>query len=319
MQKSSDEQQGMGNEPSTQHLNPGTHSYPFDPRFYGMQPEQDEIDLWKYWRVLWKRRLLIVSVVIATAVLAAGYSLTLPNIYRAEVIVTPVGGGGKGVSMGGLGGLASLAGISLGADSSLNVNRAILKSNKFIQDYVRKSELKGLLFPENWNNNKKTWRNGAPSSWKVYQKINGMLSVSPDETGSLITIAVEDTDPDLAAQLANDVVARFNHHLRQEALNRSKERLGYLNDELGKVNVEEMRQALFGLISQEQKKAMLANTQKDFAFRVLDAAMVPERRAGPNRTRIVILSAILAGFLAMVAVFVWDGIHNAEERRRAKI
>jgi uncharacterized protein involved in exopolysaccharide biosynthesis len=281
---------------------------------YGMQPDEDEINLLEYWRIIWKRRWLIIGVVFAAAVLAAGYSLTLPNIYRAEVVVTSVGEkGSKGMSLGGLGGLASMAGISLGGGGgSVEVNLAVLKSREFLWSFIKDNKLKPILFEQAWDAGSKSWREGEPTQWDAYRTMKGILSVSKNKKTGLVTVAVEWTDADLAATWANELVARLNVHLRQEALQRSKKTLGYLNDELGKVRVAEMRQALFELISQEQKKAMLANTQKEFVFQVVDAAVPPDRKLKPKRSLIVIQSALITGLLCVIYIF----IRVSTERRR---
>lgn len=84
-----------------------------DPRMmaamYGM-PEEDEIDLLEYWRVIWKRKWLIVSVSLLAAVIAAGVSLQMPNIYKAEVLLSPISGGSKGASFFGGAGRSCIVG-----------------------------------------------------------------------------------------------------------------------------------------------------------------------------------------------------------------
>ena len=140
-----------------------------------------------------------------------------------------------------------------------------------------------------------------------------MLTVSSDKKTNLVTLAIEWKDPELAAQWANQLVARLNHYLRQRAISESQANLEYLHRELARTQVEDIRKALFELISQEQKKAMLANTRVQYAFRVLDAAEPPDEKVKPKRALIVILAAMLAGFLATLFVFVREGI-----RRRAE-
>jgi len=284
---------------------------------YGMQQE-DEIDLMGYWRVIWKKRWLIISVSFFAAVLAAGYSLTLPNIYRAEVVITPVGEkGSKGMSLGGLGGLASMAGISLGGGGgNIDVNLAVLQSREFLWAFVKENKLKSILFEEAWDGASKSWREEEPSQWDVYRTMKKILSVSNNNKTGLVTVAVEWTDADLAAMWANDLVARLNVHLRQEALARSKQTLGYLNDELGKVRVAEIRQALFDLISQEQKKAMVASTQKEYAFRILDTAVAPDAkgRVRPKRSQIVVLLTFMTGFLAIFFALIQEGVMRRRQQ-----
>ena len=58
---------------------------------------------------------------------------------------------------------------------------------------------------------------------------------------------------------------------------------------------------------------MLASTQKEFAFRVLDAAVAPDVQAKPRRRNMVFLSVLVTGFLVVIFVFIWEGI----QKRRA--
>jgi len=312
---------------NTQNSNP-EGMVPIDPRLLaamcGMQ-EDDEIDLLEYWRVIWAKRWLILGVVFAAAVLAAGYSLTLPNIYRAEVVLAPVSDGGSksgGLSsaLGGLGGLASMAGISLGGGGSVEENLAVLKSREFLWQFIKDEKLMPILFEDDWDADKKGWKEDGsdkqPGLWDAYRTFTGILSVAQDKKSGLVTIGMEWTDAELAARWGNMLVNRLNDFLRQQAINRSNSNLHYLNKELSRTHVADMRKALFELISQQQKKAMLANTQKEFAFQVIDKAVAPDKKSKPKRALIVVLSAFVAGFLAVILVFIREGINRREEEEK---
>jgi len=297
---------------------------PVDPRLmaamYGMQ-EEDEIDLLEYWRVIWGKRVLILAVVFVTSLVAAGISLTMPNIYRAEVVLAPVSDGAKsgGLSsaLGSLGGLASMAGVSLGGGGSVEQNLAVLKSRKFLWQFIKDEKLMPILFEDAWDAGKKTWKQDdpekQPSLWDAYRIFTGILSVTQDKKTGLVTIAIEWRDAALAAEWSNMLVHRLNEFLRQQAIHRSNGNLDYLNKELSRTHVADMRTALFELISQQQKKAMLANTQKEFAFQVIDEAVAPDKKSKPKRALIVILSAFVAGFLSVIFVFIREGIKNRKE------
>jgi len=317
-----------GGKPDTQNNVSGEAPLPpLDPRLlaamYGMQ--EDEIDLLEYWRVIWGKRKLIIGVVFAAALLVAGISLRMPNIYRAEVVLAPVSdegskSGGISSALGGLGGLASMAGISLGGGGSVEENLAVLKSREFLWQFIKDQKLMPILFEDNWDADKKGWKEDAPEKqpglWDAYRKFTRLLSVSSDKKSGLVTVGIEWKDPVLAAGWANMLVNRLNEFLRQQAISRSNGNLHYLNKELSRTHVADMRQALFELISQQQKKAMLANTQKEFAFQVIDKAVAPDRKAKPKRSLIVILSAFVAGFLAVIYVFIREGIKRREEEEQ---
>jgi len=300
---------------------------PMDPRLmaamYGIQ-EEDEIDLLAYWRLIWGERKLILSVTFAAALLAVAYSLTLPNIYRAEVLLAPVKAeesrsGGLASALGGLGGLASMAGISVGGGGSVDENIAVLKSREFLWKFIKDQKLMPVLFEDDWDAESGKWKESSPedqpSLWGAYRAFDAVMSVSRDKKSDLITVGIEWRDPALAAVWANALVMRVNEHLRQQAIARSNSSLKYLREELARTQIEEMRQALFELITKEQGKAMLANTRKEFAFQVLDGAVEPDRKAKPKRSLIVILAAFIAGFLAVVFVLIREGV---ERRERAE-
>jgi len=300
-----------------------------DPRvlaaMYGMPPEE-EIDLLEYGRLLWKNRWLILIGSFIAAVLAAGISLKMPNIYRAEVLLAPVSngagkGGGLSAALSGLGGLASLAGISLPGGGSTEENLAVLKSREFLWGFIKEEKLMPILFEDQWDPATKSWKEKdpekQPSLWDAYRLLTkgGVLTVSSDKKTNLVTLAIEWKDPELATRWANQLIARLNHYLRQRAISESQANLEYLHRELARTQVEDIRKALFELISQEQKKAMLANTRVQYAFRVLDAAEPPDKKVKPKRALIVVLTALVAGFLLVVFVFVREGVQRRSEEK----
>jgi len=283
--------------------------------------EEDEIDLLEYWWIIWKRKWLIIGVSLLAGVLAAAYSLTLPNIYRAEVLLAPVSdesskGGGLSATLGGFGGLASLAGISLGGGGNVEENLAVLQSREFLWSFIKDQKLMPVLFADDWDADKKKWKESEPAKrpnrWDAYRQLSQILNVSTDKKSNLVTVAVEWTDPELAAQWANLLVKRLNDYLRQRAIQGSSSNLTYLNRELARTHVEDIRKALFELISQEQKKSMLANTRVQYAFRVLDAAEAPDKKSKPKRAQIVILSVLVAGFFAVIFVFIGEGMQRRQ-------
>ena len=292
---------------------------PMDPRLlaamYGMRQEDDEIDLLEYWRAIWKNRVLLVAFGLVVGVLAAIYSLTLPNTYKAEVLLAPVSDdAAKGSSLSQFGGLASLAGIAIGGGGDVEENLAVLKSREFIWRFIKDEKLMPVLFKDAWDAEKGSWKDAAkqPTQWAAFRAFSGHIRVFPAKDGDLLTLAVVGQDGEQAARWANALVARLNDYLRQRAVSESEANLTYLNRELARTQVEDMRQSLFQLISQEQNKAMLANTRNQYAFRVLDAAVPPDRRFKPQRSTIVVLSVLVAGFFAVIGVIVREGM----KRRR---
>ena len=96
---------------------------------------------------------------------------------------------------------------------------------------------------------------------------------------------------------------QLNEQLREQAIQDSKKRVGYLEQELAKTTLKDMRDVLYRLLESEKQKAMLANVNEDFALEVIDPAVAPEQRENPKRKLIVGLGGVCGGFLGIFLVF----------------
>ena len=101
----------------------------------------------------------------------------------------------------------------------------------------------------------------------------------------------------MAAEWANDLVKQFNEQLREQAIADSQKRVGYLEQELAKTTLQDMRAVLYNLLESEKQKAMLANVNENFALEVIDPAVAPETWEKPKRKLIVALGGVCGGFL----------------------
>ncbi len=150
--------------------------------------------------------------------------------------------------------------------------------------------------------------------WDVYRNFNAMLDVQYNKEASIITISIAWTDPEKAALWVNALIWEFNEYIRTREIERSQKNLKYLNEELARTRVEDFRLSLYELIAQEQKKAMLANTQNEFVFRVLDKAEAPDMKVYPRRARIVVISTFVALIFSLLVVFIREIIIKEKEK-----
>jgi uncharacterized protein involved in exopolysaccharide biosynthesis len=285
--------------------NPMPPSYP-----YSVQPPDDEINLLDLWKVLVEQKMLIFLFTTIATVVALVYALLATPIYRAEALLAPVineKGGRLSALDGQFGGLASLAGINLGGGgSSVDVAIATLKSRDFTNRFIEDENLMPVLFEAQWDENNKQWINieKPPTLWKAYKIFKSILAISQDNKTGLITLAIDWKDPVLAAEWLGKLVARVNNKLRQEAIMESEKSIKYLETELQKTSVIEIKESIYNLIEAQTKTKMLANTQEEYAFRVLDSAVVPEEKFKPKRTLIVVLGFIIGGMMGVFLAFI---------------
>jgi uncharacterized protein involved in exopolysaccharide biosynthesis len=209
---------------------------------------------------------------------------------------------------------------------------ATLKSRKFIMEFVASEKLKPALFEDNWNAEKQEWNQdsslikkiktwllpvsegkntsemlepGEPSSWTVFEKFSKkVLSVTQDKKTGLVTLAVEWRDPILAAQWANRLVVKLNLELRQRAVEEGEKSIVFLEQQIEQTSIADLRSVLFKLIEEHIKSITLAKVNDEYALKVIDPAVPPEKTTKPKRILIVMLGFTLGWGLSILLVFV---------------
>ena len=281
------------------------------PYSYYAPPQEDEINLMDLWKVIAGQKKLLFVITTITTLIALTYALLATPIYRAEALLAPVSkekGGQLSALAGQFGGLASLAGINLGGGGGGGIEEAIatLKSREFTNKFIEDESLLSVLFDGEWDKSNKKWSDvkKQPTLWRAYKKFKSIRTVSQDNKTGLITLSIDWKDPVLAASWVGKLIKRLNDQLRQEAIMKSKKSILFLEAEIQKTSVIEIKEAIYSLIEAQTKTKMLANTQEEYAFRVLDEAVVPEEKVKPKRRLIVVLGFILGVMISILLVFI---------------
>jgi len=253
-----------------------------------------------------RRRLIVLAVTLACVCATAAYAWLARPVYRSEVVLAPVkrepSEGGLAALAGQFGGVASLAGINIGGDNQTDETLAILKSNAFLSQFLQERQLLPILFASRWDESRKSWRDPAdvPSLGDGLKKWRSeVFSVSIDEGGSLVRVRIDWHDPTVAADWANDIVARLNKVTRLEAIARAERSIGFLNKELQKQPVIEVQQAVYRLLESQIKGTMIASVDVDYAMRVIDPAIPADRDKFVRPKRWLLLVLSLLGGLAL--------------------
>lgn len=270
--------------------------------------DSQEIDFSLVTQSLWQGKWLIATGTCLSILLSLWYAFTTASWYRAEVVLSPADspvGQGLASQLGGLGGLASLAGLSIPSGSNGEAI-AVLRSRDFARQFIVAENLLPVLFADDWDSVAKRWSAMDQEDWPderdgVRYFNRYVRFVLEDKKAGLVTLAIEWKDPVLAADWANLFVSKVNERLRQRAIREAQENVSYLQRELASASVVTLQQSIGRLLETELQKLMLARGREEFAFRVLDRAEVPKWRASPNRLQIVGLAALL-GFLASITV-----------------
>ena len=288
----------------------------------------DEIDLRELFMVLWAGRIKIVAITAVFAVASVIYALSVPNQYKATALLAPAqsSGGGLSGALGQLGGLASLAGVSIGGgeSSEAQIAQEIMKSWNFIEAFIADNDLAVELFAaEGWrkgsnelkinddvyDSQNKQWllENesgvvGPPSSWNLFKTFSERLAVSEDKKSGLVSVSIEYYSPQIAKQWLDMYVSAVNAHMQQRQVDKVTNNINYLQAQIEKTSIAEMREVFYTIIEEQTKNKMVAEASPEYAFVAVSPSMVPEEKSQPKRALICILGTLLGGMLSVLLV-----------------
>lgn len=305
-----------------------TASQPLPPQGYyqGYYPlPKEEINLAKLFAMIWQGKWIIAAFTLVFAVGAVIYALSLDDIYRAEARLVPAQeaqGGGMSSMAGQLGGLASLAGVQLSRGQVGNAALAVetLRSRQFLSDFIERREIMAdLMAVEEWQRGSgelqyssetydaetQSWVAGEPPSlWLAVNEMRKKLSVTYDEVRGFASIAVEHASPEVAKNWVDWLITDVNNEIRQQDIQEALRSREYLEQELTTTRLASMQQVFYQLVEKQIHTIMMANVRPEYAFRVIDPAVVPEEKAAPARALICILLTFLGGVIGFLVVFV---------------
>jgi uncharacterized protein involved in exopolysaccharide biosynthesis len=249
----------------------------------------EEITLAEYFGALRAGRWAILTFVAACTLAGLAAGLLRPTRYTASIVVAPVSSSPTGGQMGGVGGLisqfgglASLAGISLGEDAKRAETLAVLESSALTERYIAQNNLLPTLYPKLWNPTTRRWRTSDPNKVPTLWKANAYFTkkirlVSIDAKTGIVTMQITWIDPKQAAIWANGLVSMTNDYLRTQAIAEAQRNIDYLNDQGAKTTVVSIKDVIYNILENEINKEMLARGTREYALKVLDPAQPPER------------------------------------------
>ena len=286
---------------------------------------EDEVDLRELISVVWKEK---IAIIVATGVVALSsifISLSLTNYYTSEGVV--IARDQQDTPLSEFSGLASLAGVNLdNAGSSLFKMMAIIESREFVKHLITFDDVlpsimaaksydassQELYFdPEVYDSETKTWtrevpvnRALEPSYLEAHKEYLEMISMVKDKITGHISIGVEHVSPVFAKEFLTLIIQEANNLNRDIDIESSSKALTYLTAELSQTPQLEVKKSISKLIEHQFETRMMASIHDDYVLIPLEPPFIPERKSGPIRSLIVILSTLVAGLVSVMTVLI---------------
>ncbi|KZZ35465.1 hypothetical protein A3756_15575 [Oleiphilus sp. HI0086] len=295
---------------------------------------EEQVDLRVLFRVLFQKKLIVILITLLFAIGSVLYALSVKNEYRASAVLVPVSNGGDGGGLsrlaGQFGGLASLAGMSIGGSSGVSKSVTaieVMRTWGFAERFIathgleveafaatdwKKSTRKLVIDPELYDLEKEEWVRSKldanlpdePTSWELYVALSNRIFVSQDSKTGIVRIEAEHYSPDVAKRWVDLLVKEINSYMKLRDREDAQNSIAYLKQQINKTSIAEMRSIFYELIEEQTKKLMLAEVSEEYVFKTISEAKVPEQRIRPKRALIVIMGTFLGLILACTFVLI---------------
>jgi uncharacterized protein involved in exopolysaccharide biosynthesis len=274
-------------------------------------------------RLAARRWWIVISTGLFLTVFTA-LAFLLPPKYRAVTVVISAGlernaiNGSANSIVGSLGGLASLAGVSMGGDEATEESLAVLQSRGFTEAFISEKNLVPLFFAQKWDARAGKWNvdeQHIPTLHEAFRYFDEEVrKVIEDKKTKLIKVQIDWKDRHEAADWTNELVRRLNSEMRRRAIAKAEASLVFLEKELAVTTEIGERETLFRLIEAQIRQRMLATVTQEYAFRVVDTATAPDANESVRPKKLFMVAAgliigVMVGTLSVLMFGVDRGRH----------
>lgn len=170
----------------------------------------EEINLLDYFRVVNKYKRLIIILCVGSVLITMIVSLLMPKIYESTASILSPQETSTGISLSANPGLQEAMSIfGMGQKSSADILVAILNSRRMTDTVIKKFNLLQVYKTDLIEDARK--------------RLKSLTNISISKKNELISITVQDTSPDRAANIANFYATNLDLMTRKLALSRAKQ------------------------------------------------------------------------------------------------
>jgi uncharacterized protein involved in exopolysaccharide biosynthesis len=270
-------------------------------------------------------RIVAVSILISLA-LSVLYLNFAKYKYTSTLVVAPAqSSSGKGLP-GGLGGLASLAGVGMPVDAatgSFQLYVEGLHSRAVAEALAKNPALMQGAFPDDWDARTQSWREPAsfvgtiasgfkrllgmpvfiwtpPDAARLNDFIDEEIAVDEKPKKAIVTISMADRDPAFANAFLAALSKASDDIIRARTVARTRDYIAYLTTRLETVTLAEHRSKLADSLSEQERTLMLASSGLPFAAESFGDPAATRLPTAP-RPALVLAGALIFGLLLGIA------------------
>lgn len=261
-----------------------------------IQNNENEIDLYKIFKILWNKKFFIVLITSLSALLGLFFSLYISNIYTSSALLAPSNSDNSMSSkLGSYSSLAGLAGINLPDEQASMSDEAIarIRSFEFFSTYFLPSiQLEDIFAVKRWDQrenkiiydkkkydeSKKKWTRKVshpktliPSDQEAYKIYTEILGISQNKKTSFVTLSIDHKSPYLAKEWVDIIINKINLSMRNEDNRRAEESISFLQEYSKSTNIQSIQDAISILLESQMQTLMLTTGNEFYVYKILNS------------------------------------------------
>lgn len=268
--------------------------------------DEQEVNLFDYLRVIWRRRWMIVVLSVVATVSTGGLIFIGPRYYQANVtIVPPLDVLQKQAGIGGIGAMGkSMLSDIIDTGSIADMYVEILQSRGVADGIIDRFHLMDVY-------GSVEHRAGARKQLKANTKIDTTKE-------GAVKIAVSDLDPNRAAAVARAYVEELDQQNKRLSAGQATSKRAFLENRLKEVEGKlsqietiptreaQVQEMLYEMLIRELELAKIEEARSMPTIQVLDEAEVPELPVGRGTIMKAMVGGVAAGTLGIFLAFILE-------------
>ena len=268
------------------------------------------------------KKYVILITTLCFSILSLFFAIHSDDVYKSQALTSVQNTSESTSSLAQYGDLASLAGISLPSGSSDKTFLAIetIKSRSFFKylmdkynllpeilavDYYDKNTNK-IVFKEtiyNYELKKWTLDKGVPPYLEAHKFfLSSILEIQRSKETGFISISIFHESPVFAQSFLSLILLEVNNLAKANDIEEAKKGLSYLNIELKKTSVSEIKNSINALIETLLKNQMTASIKEEYLLKAIDPAYFPHEKFKPFRALICVLGTFFGLLISLLYV-----------------
>jgi len=287
-------------------------------------PRDDSREFFDYWLALragW--RLLAGCALTAALVTFVITEFMMTPYYRATALLRPVAEQSsasqlQGMLTGSAGALSGMLGGLTEEAQRAQEYLAILRSYQFTLALVNDNGLAAAVDPPGGSVLDRFLGSAPPTQWQLYEIMQKRFDCDYDRLSGNLSLYFLDPDPARARRILQLYIENLRSKLQSDDVRRSDAAISSLTEAARSSSDTLLQAQLYELLARQIQQKKLAQVSADFALKVIDPPVVPDRPYTPRVKLDCALAAGLALLLVTFVILVHDSsVHTGSSPERA--